>query len=177
MDVKEAIMKRRSIRAFKDEKVKDDLLIKLVDAGRWAPSGSNIQPWHFVIIRNPEQIKKIKSFAPGMLGVPAAIIAICTDMSLVEKRGGKAGQLMCLMDAAMAAQNMALEAVEMELGTCVVRSFNPQAVQLILKLPQEIVPQLLMTIGYPANIPAAPKRKDLDKITSWEQYIQAGEQT
>ncbi|MEW8959989.1 MAG: nitroreductase family protein [Moorella sp. (in: firmicutes)] len=176
MDVWEAITKRRSIRAFKAQEVTDALLLKLVEAGRWAPSGSNIQPLHFVLIRAPGQIKKIQAFAPGMSGGPPAVIAICADLALAERRGGKLGrEVMCLMDAAMAAQNIALAAVEMELGTCVIRSFNPQAVQSILKLPQEIVPQLLVTVGYPTKIPTAPKRKDLEKITSWEEYLKAGD--
>jgi nitroreductase len=176
MEVWEAIVTRRSVRAFQPNDIEDPILLKLVEAARWAPSGSNIQPWHFIIIKNELQIKKIKAFSPGMPGIPGALIVIATDLGLAEKKGGKlARNVLSLMDAALAAHNIALAAVDIGLGTCMVRSFNPEALQEILKLPSEIVPQLIMAIGYPAKIPPAPKRKELKEIISWEIYQKEGE--
>lgn len=57
MDVLEAIKGRRSVRAFKSEDVPLEIVEKLIDAARWAPSAGNIQPWEFIIVRKPE-IKK-----------------------------------------------------------------------------------------------------------------------
>ncbi|MGE5223463.1 MAG: nitroreductase family protein [Omnitrophica WOR_2 bacterium] len=54
MEVIEAIQKRRSIRHFKPDPVPDDLVRKLLDAARLAPSGGNCQPWKFIIVSNPE---------------------------------------------------------------------------------------------------------------------------
>ncbi|MGI9953074.1 nitroreductase family protein [Moorellaceae bacterium AZ2] len=171
MEVWEAITQRRSIRNFLPEPVEEAILLKLVEAGRWAPSGSNIQPWHFIIVRDKARIKKIEAFAPGMFGNPAAVVAICTDLELAEKKGGRLGrEIMSLIDAGIAAQNIALAAVDMGLGTCIIRSFNPQAVQEILQLPPAIVPQLLVSVGYPEKIPPAPRRKELEEIVSWEEY-------
>ncbi|MGB9792196.1 MAG: nitroreductase family protein [Thermacetogeniaceae bacterium] len=171
MDVCEAIIKRRSVRSFSDRTVEKELLIRLIEAAIWAPSGSNIQPWHFVVVTDEEQRSKIKAFAPGLAGVPPALIVICTDMDLCERKGGRLGRdVLSLMDAAFAAQNINLLAVELGLGTCVVRSFNQSAIQGILKLPGYLVPQLLIAVGYPEKIPMAPGRRNIQDVISWERY-------
>lgn len=171
MEVYDCIVKRRSVRVYEKREVADELLCKLVDAGRWAPSGSNIQPLHYIIIRTPEQIKKVKAFTPGMSATAPAVIAVCADLELAAKKGGKLGyETLAVLDAAMAAQNILLRATELGLGTCVIRSFSPKAVQTVLELPQTIIPQLLISVGYPARIPKAPRRKEIEAITSWETY-------
>ena len=60
MDVKEAIKKGRSIRAYKDKPVPDDLINELIDAARLAPSGNNAQPWMFKIIKSKQEKDKLK---------------------------------------------------------------------------------------------------------------------
>jgi nitroreductase len=62
MDVLEAIKARRSIRKFREDMVPDELLRKIVDAARWAPSGDNVQPWVFIIIKDRQLKGKIRSF-------------------------------------------------------------------------------------------------------------------
>jgi nitroreductase len=61
MDVIEAIKTRRSIRRFKEKIVPDELLNKIVDAARWAPSADNAQPWVFIIIKDRELKENIQS--------------------------------------------------------------------------------------------------------------------
>lgn len=176
MEVFDCIVKRRSIRVYEKREVSDELLWKLVDAGRWAPSGSNIQPLHYIIVRTPEQIKKVKAFTPGMSAMVPAVIAVCTDLDLAARKGGKLGcEILAVLDAAMAAQNILLMATDLGLGTCVIRSFNPGAVQTVLNLPETIMPQLLVSVGYPARTPKPPRRKEMEAITSWEAYQGKGD--
>lgn len=61
MEFDECIHKRRSIRSFSDKKVEKELLLKIVEAGRWAPSGANIQPWYFYIIEDDSIIESLRS--------------------------------------------------------------------------------------------------------------------
>ena len=53
------VKKRRSIRRFKPDPIPDDYIEKIIDVARWAPSGFNMQPWEFVVVRKPELKKKI----------------------------------------------------------------------------------------------------------------------
>ncbi|AGK62009.1 Nitroreductase [Archaeoglobus sulfaticallidus PM70-1] len=151
----EVILKRRSIRKFRDQEVEEDKIRKIVEAGIWAPSAGNMQPWVFVVVRNKKNIEKIKAMSPGMFDLPAVIIAVCRDMGLA----GNFEENISIFDVAMAAQNMLLMACDLGLGACPVRSFNQKAVQVLLDLPEHIVPELLVTLGYPDESPSPPERR------------------
>jgi nitroreductase len=148
------------VRSFKPDPIPEDLIRKLIlDAGIWAPTGGNAQTWRFVVITDPNVIHKIKMVAPGILGNPPAVIAICQDLQEAERKGSKLGRdVITLMDTALASQNIMLYAYDQGIGTCLIASFHPGAVQEILKLPPVIVPQLLMSLGFPRMTMQAPKR-------------------
>lgn len=170
MEVKEAIRGRRSIRRFQSKKIEDVLLVRLVESGAWAPSGGNAQTWVFIIVREPEMIEKIKMVSPGMLSQPPAIIVVCQDKQAAYERGGELGRdIMSIMDTAMASENIMLQAFAEGLGSCPVLSFHKQGVQKLLNLPEQVVPGLLITLGYPAEKPRPPERK-LEGVYFFERY-------
>jgi nitroreductase len=81
MDVLEAIKGRRSIRAFKNQNVSERIIEKLVDAGRWAPSAGNIQPWEFIIVRKPETKRALAEAALDQTFIEEApvVIVVCAN--------------------------------------------------------------------------------------------------
>ncbi|MEO3994080.1 MAG: nitroreductase family protein [Desulfurococcaceae archaeon TW002] len=103
----EVIKGRRSIRSFRNESIPEEHLRTILEAGVWAPSGGNAQPWEFVVIRNKSTIDKIKLFSPGLFGNPDVVVVLCVNKERV-KMAGKLGESVALMDVAMAAQNMML---------------------------------------------------------------------
>lgn len=82
MDVREAINKRRSIRKFKPDPVSDDLLLQLLDSARLAPSGSNTQPWRFIVVKDTDTRQKLQtaSYNQRHVGQAPVIIACCADI-------------------------------------------------------------------------------------------------
>jgi nitroreductase len=156
----EAIQGRRSIRSFKSDPVPEDLIRKLIlEAGIWAPTGGNAQTWRFVVVTDHDLVRKIRMVSPGILGDPPAVIVICQDLDEAERKGSKLGRdVLSFMDTALAAQNIMLTAYDQGLGTCLVASFHLGALQKIVGLPASIVPQLLMSLGYPNIKAQAPKR-------------------
>jgi nitroreductase len=92
-----------------------------------------------------------------MFDLPPAIIVVCRDMKIARKAGN---ENLSIFDIAMATQNMLLVACELGLGACPIRSFNQKAVQVLLDLPNHVIPELLVTIGYPETIPNPPKRRE-----------------
>jgi len=156
------IKRRRSIRKFSNEAIPDGIFLALLEGIQWAPSGSNQQPWLVVVIRQKTNIQKVKMFSPGLQGDPAALLVLCYDRSISTNTA--------IMDIAMAAQNVMLIATENGLGSCVVRSFNQAAVQSVLGLPSHVTPELLISLGYPAETVAPPKRKSVGAFTHWERY-------
>ncbi len=170
MDLFEAIKGRRSIRRFEDRPVPREVLEQLIEAGIWAPSGGNWQTWRFVVLTEKVMLKKIKMVSPGLLGDPPALIAICQDIKEAEKRGGRiAVETVSQMDTAMCAQNIMLAAYALDLGTCAIASFHKEAVHRLLHLPEQIVPQLLVSVGYPKGAPNPPRRKT-EGICFFEGY-------
>ena len=153
----EIVKKRRSIRKFKDQPVEDDKIKKILEAGVWAPSAGNLQPWVFIAVRDKRTVEKIKAISPGMFDVPPVLIVVCRDMEIAKRSGNEE---LSLLDVAMASQNMMLVACELYLGTCPIKSFNQKAVQVLLDLPEHIIPELLLAVGYPDVDPAPPRRRE-----------------
>jgi nitroreductase len=157
--LKDVITTRRSVRQFTEEKIDVDRLVSLVALGTWAPSGGNAQTWRFVIVTDEITVHAIHAVSPGISVPPPAMIAICQDRKRAEELGGAVGRDQCApMDTAMAAQTIMLAAHAEGLGTCAVLSFHVGAVHRILGLPEEVVPELLITVGHPAKVPPPPRR-------------------
>jgi len=171
LEVLEAIRTRRTIRKFKSEPVSDDLVEKVLEAGRWAPTGSNLQPWRFVVIKNQAILDMIRKVSPGYLGATPMAIAVCSDKATAHAKGGKLGRdYLTIADCSMAAENMLLAAHALGLGACPVKSFSIAAVKEILELPEGIEPELILMIGYPDETPPVPPKHPLDKIAFLDKY-------
>lgn len=169
MELLEAVFARRSVRSFRPDPVPEGVLRSLVEAGCWAPSGGNAQTWRFVVVTDPNRIRRMRMLSPGLLGNPPAVIAVCQDLAEAERRGDKLGrETLTQMDTAMAAENIMLAGCAAGLGSCPICSFHPGGVAKLLKLPDQIVPQLLISIGYPDRLPAPPKRNS--DVVWFEEY-------
>jgi nitroreductase len=130
MDVLEAIKGRRSVRSFKGEKnVPEETVEELIDAARWAPSAGNIQPWEFIIVRNPDIKEKLAEAASNQSFLEEApvVIIVCADENRSSQGYGQRGKtLYCIQDTAAAIQNIHLAAHSLGLGTCWVGAFREQ---------------------------------------------------
>lgn len=172
MKVEDAIKSRHSIRAFKPDKVEEEILVKLADAGQYAPSASNLQSWRFLFITDSKLKEKVDLFSPGLSGKPPVILVICSDMEKVHKKGGKNSEIYgCLMDASMAAENIMLAAVANGLGTCAVKSYNETAVRKVLQIPERYRVELLLSIGYPLGEARCPQRPAPESVTFFNQIM------
>ncbi|VVB85018.1 Coenzyme F420:L-glutamate ligase [uncultured archaeon] len=173
MDVSEAIRKRSTVRQFRNGSLPDDVLDRIFEAARWAPSPFNTQPWEFVIIRDKETLRAISKYArySGYLAeAPMAIAVIVppvnSKFSWVESIGEPR------FAAAMAVQNMMLAAWEMGIGTCWV-SIEREKVREILDVPKTHFVLTVMRLGYPEVMPTGHEdnfRKKIEDSISYEKY-------
>lgn len=171
MELYQAIRQRRSIRKYQNKKIASSLIESLVEKALWAPTGSNMQAWKFIIVDDGNQLEKIKLFSPGLLGEPPAVIVVCIDRWRAAKKAGRFGENeLSYFDAALVTLNNCLLALEYELGTCIVASFNKNAIKELLELPDEVSPYLCISIGYPEKIPSPPRRISLSEVISWQKY-------
>jgi len=127
----------------------------------------------FIIVTDSDWIRKIRAVSPGILEIPSALIVVCQDKELAYKKGGELGRdILSIMDAAMASQNIMLQAYDEKIGSCPVLSFHKKGVQTLLNIPERIVPELIISLGYPAESPGPPKRK-FEEICFFEGYKSA----
>ncbi len=162
---------RRSIRKYDKKKVPLETIKELIEAGIYAPTASNIQPWYFIIIDDEKVCNQIKAFSPGLLGGPPNLIIVCSDRKKAYEKGGAfARDEWSIIDVSMASQNILLMAAEKGIATCVVKSYNKEAVKKILSLPEEISVDLIISLGYSDQKPSIPPRKGVDEVTFINQW-------
>ncbi len=95
MELIDAIKARRSIRKFRDEPVPDEILDELLEAGRLAPSGSNLQPWRFVIVKSEEAKKSLEGVTPYRFAVRAPVVLVCcADLTASGTRDKRVTELL-----------------------------------------------------------------------------------
>jgi len=171
MHFNQLLRERYSIREYKSLKVSKALVIEVLEAGRMAPSAANKQPWHFILVSDEENLKKIKAAynRDWIKNVPQ-IIVVCGDHNESWKRAVDQKDH-CDVDAAIAIDHMTLRATELGLGTCWVCHFEPSVVKEVLKLPDYIEPIALLPIGYPMeNNTPAKKRKAFSEVAFEEVF-------
>ena len=171
MNVFEAIEKRRSIRSYEPTPVPDEKLEKILEAARLAPSASNVQPRHFIVVTDKERRDALAAgmFARFLKQAPVVIVA-CGD----EKKSPKWYPI----DVAIAVENMVLAATGEGLGTCWIGSFDETKVRDALRIPENLRVVVLLAVGYPSGkeglgskvLRLVRKRKSLDEIVSLEEY-------
>ncbi len=157
MEVLEAIRTRRSIRRYKKELVSPELIEKLLDAGRWAPSSSNSQPWEFIVITDPEIKKRIsRSFVIGSF-LPEAPLAIAVVVN--------PWRTACpVQDGTLAAYAIWLTAHALGRGACWINPNVSGIIKRILGIPATKKLICVLSIGYPAESPVHTRRKLKDFV-------------
>jgi nitroreductase len=165
---------RRAIRSYTDEPIADDLLRRIVAAARWASNASNRHIHKFLITRDSAKIALVRSFSPGLLAEPPALILILTDQEAVEREKLQEGDNANDIDVGTAAQNMMNMAHALGLGTCPVTSFSKSGVSGALGLPPTLIPELILLVGHPRPVdrqlrPNAPKPIRIEEMTYWEE--------
>lgn len=154
MNIDEIIKSRRSIRRFKQDPIDESILIDLVDCGRLAPSGGNSQPLEYVIVTNAEQCEKIfdstswaayiaPSGTPPEGYRPVAYIIILVNTRIKEERYE--------FDIGAAAQNILLAAAAKGIASCWIRNLNHKELKRNLELPEHVLPDSVIALGYPAE--------------------------
>jgi nitroreductase len=168
MRVFDIIKQRRSIRLYTEQAIEEGKLKKLVEAAIWAPSAGNIHAWDLIVVQRKKDIELIKAVSPGISGNPTTLMILCADREEAYNKGGEEWEILSKMDIAIAAQNVCLEATELGLGSCIIRLFNSDAVRGLLDLPENMTPELMVSLGYPRSIPKPPSRRTVeDTVVRW----------
>jgi nitroreductase len=174
VDILNLLKSRRSIRLYQDKPVPQDLLLQILEAGRWAPSGVNLQPWHFIVVTDAETRKRVGE-ATRFLFIKSSHVENAPAIIILgfDTHKGKYGRY----DATFAGGNMMMMATSLGLGTCWIGAFDQPKMKSILDIPDPIEVIGLITLGYSNEKVEIPPRVELEKIVHWESWSNVRKQT
>ena len=175
----ELIRTRRVIRAMSDRSIPLQDLEKILEAGRWAPAGGNQRVVRFVAVRDPKTLEVLRRVSPGMLQRPAAAIVLCLDHEAIRANEISDNDPVPHVDIGTTMQTMLLAAHALGIGSGPVTSFAHEAVRVVLNLPRELTPELMVCFGYAEKGTRQPlmrgggaPRITWQDLTHWERYPQ-----
>ncbi len=172
MDFLELAKMRYSCRSYQSKMVEEEKILKVLEACALAPSACNLQPCHFIVLRE-EGIKQevAKAYPSKWFKEAPVVIVACGDHSQCWKRGD--GKSSCDIDTAIAVDHLTLAAADLGLGTCWVCAFDAELCRKALNLPDHIEPIALIPLGYPSdgmNLERHYSRKSLDEMVHWDSF-------
>lgn len=187
MDLKEAILSRRSVRVYQDRLIEDDVLQEVIEAGLWGPSAVDLQPWYFVVLRSKERIAQLAAIMEQVSAVEAEKLRVrfarhpevaAEALSFIRRLGGAPvcilvfqlkpeypsnKQSTIIQSVAAAIENMLLMATAHGLGSCWLTAPLETEMENLVRdafAPDKGQLIALISLGYPEKVPKAPLRKD-----------------
>jgi nitroreductase len=173
VEVQEAIDRRRNVRAFADRPIPSEVLRRIVDAARHAPSSMNEQRWAFVAVTDRETLRRLADlggYADHVGQAAAAVCLVVPEAPQPDERESIA------FDLGQAAQNLMLAAWDKGVGSCHATLDSPDGVQDVLGLPEGMRCDLAVSLGYPADSasltgpPRPGGRKPLAEVLHEERW-------
>jgi len=182
MELDDCIKGRRSVRAYSDEQVSKEQIEAVIEAGTWAPTGVNRQPWRFIVIENRELIKyvseetklalqKMMPDAAKQFQTEADVICYNAPvLILICAEADKRWERVNLLDSVLAAQNMFLKAYELGLGSCYMGYINFIASNIDVKkrlgVPENYEIMVPLIIGHPKTR-FGPGKREKAAVLKW----------
>jgi nitroreductase len=171
MDALECIATRRTIRKFLDIPVEFEKVGNVLDAGRYAPSAGNLQDWKFILVTDDKMRQEVSKACVEQFWLATApvIIIVCTEPERTKRFYGKSGEKYSIQNGAAVIQNMLLAAHAEGLGSCWVGAFEDEAIKRLFSIPDDVLVQAIVPLGYPDEKVPMPLRYTLENVT----YIEA----
>ena len=161
MDTLEAIRNRRSVRKYKNGLIPKEGLETIVDAGRLAATGSNRQPWDFIVVTERPMISNFKVTCSWIESASAVVVVAMDPKSR-----------WWIEDGAAAIENMLLASTALGYGSCWVEGDalpHEELIKSLLGIPADRRVMALIPIGIPAEGPK-PRKKPLKQVLHWERF-------
>ncbi|MEG6585974.1 nitroreductase family protein [Dendrosporobacter sp. 1207_IL3150] len=150
-DIFDCMRESHSTRIFKQEEIAEPTLTRILEAGCWAPSAGNLQPWYFYVVKNQQVKSKITEACfdqHQITEAPISIVIMADPSRSNDQYGERGAQLYCLQDTAAAAENMILAADALGIGSCWVGAFDERRVQQAVEAPPRLRAVAIICLGY-----------------------------
>ncbi len=173
MEFYEVLRTRRSVRSYRLDPVPQDSLSRVLETVRISPSGSNRQPWKFILVTDSDLKGELAAACGDQNFVgEAPIIMVACGHDIKYNRGGYMGEMSFLVDISIAFTHLILAARAEGLGTCWIGSFDNDRIKGLLSIPDDHDVVAVSPLGYPDGewFKETDRRKPLSEITSLNRY-------
>lgn len=165
----DAVRAVRQIRTFTDEPVSDEHMQELLEVARWTGSSTNSQPWHFIAVRNPEQLDALSRLRDGIRWAGKAPLAIALVITAESETSGA-------FDEGRVTERLLIASHLMGLGAGTAWFSTPEqqhAAKILLNIPANLTLRSMVAIGHLDESELSPSsrggRKPLTELVSYEQ--------
>ncbi len=156
-EILKAIHDRRSVRAFRPDPVEPEKIEAILDAGRWAPSGKNTQPWRFVVVESDAKRAELARLVTQRDMVRTAPVTL----AILRDRAAGYDETKDAQGIGACSQNILLAVHALGLGACWIGRARDKEVEAILGAREGEELMMLIPIGYPAETPPVRERRPL----------------
>ena len=172
MDLYDVMRTRRSIRSYSPDPIPEKSLNNVLEAVRISPSGSNRQPWKFILVKNNESRKQLATACNDQEFIAEApVVVVACGYKIPMNRGGYMGDMSMLVDLSIAFTHMILAARAEGLGTCWIGSFDNSQIKRILQMPDDVNVVAVSPLGYPKQEFGDPgDRKPMKEIVATDRF-------
>ncbi len=154
MEFHKVVRTRRSVREYQPKAIPQEVLDRVLDAARIAPSGSNRQPTRLILVREEEGKAKLAELCHGQKFIASApVVVVACGGDIKYNRGEWMGRYSMIVDVVIAVDHLTLAARAEGLGTCWIGSFDGPALKEHLGLPEDVEVVALTPLGYPKGSP------------------------
>ncbi len=157
------------MKRFADRPILPEVLERILDCGRHAPSAGEDQPWRFVVVRDPLTRHRLAEAAFNSDLVKTAPVVIVGCARITSRISGH-GRPAYPSDLAAATQNMAVAAADLGLQAAWITGFREAAVRSLLGVPDDVPVVTLLALGFPDGFGKLPKRRPVAEVITWDRW-------
>jgi nitroreductase len=168
MELFDLLQARHSVRSFRDEPVPAELVNKILEAVRTAPTAGNFQSYEIYVVTGAARMKALAdaTFHPDWIAQAPMALVVCTNAARCQY---DPKPHWALQDASIAATLAHLAIVDLGLATCWVGAFDPAKLAETIAAAEGHIPLALLPVGYANEIPQETTRRALEEFVHWRE--------
>lgn len=161
----EKILNRRSVRKFSGASISDEVVTNILEAGRLAPSATNNQPWHFIIVRDDEgkDACDFQGFNRWVNDASFVVVGFYRQSEVIIEN-------LSLMDVTISLQNMVIAGWVQGISSCWMGAFNERKLMNTLRLPSDARIVGAIAFGKSNETPRQPPKKEINEIFHFDKW-------
>ncbi len=164
---------RQAVRRFADRMIPPEILARILECARYAPSAREDQPWRFIVVQDALTRHRIARavFQGELIRTAPALVIGCAR---VHSNIAGSGRPSHPVDLAAATEAMVLAAADMSLATAWVTGFREGEIRDALAIPADVPVVTLLALGYPDGFQRLPQRRPDEEIIAWDGWGATG---